>query len=261
VLIAVVGSSGLNRIEGIASDHPAALLQVDAAASAGHVVLLAPWYAESIAREQAHVLIAAYPRTVVAVLTPRHHPLTLTLIGAAALQTAGRDADPGAVVALVNAGIARSRSLVWYPRVWGLKEPSPTGGQLLASTFRSPGFFREIATEPALVPAKAGSPVAPTEEVYVAGTSPTLLHRHLGGATVRLTPVELEPHQPYATKSAVPLTVLAGVGRTPGGEPACPSCGARRVGGACLFCGHAAVPAEAPRPVLQLVDNGVEGQG
>ena len=172
MLIAVVGSSGLNRVEGITAEHPAALLQADAATSAGHVLLLAPWYAESIAKEQAHVLIAASPRTSVAVLTPRHHPLTLTLIGAAALQTAGTDADPGLVVALVNAAAARSRSLVWYPRVWGLREPTPTAGQLLASTFRSPGYFREIATEPALVRAKAGSPVAPTDEVYVAGNKP-----------------------------------------------------------------------------------------
>lgn len=255
MLIAVVGSSGLNRVEGISSEHPAALLQADQATTSGHVLLLAPWYTESIAKEQAHVLIAASPRTSVAVLTPRHHPLTLTLIGAAAQQTAGADADPGLVVALVNAAVARSRSLVWYPRVWGLREPAPTAGQLLASTFRSPGYFREIGTEPALVPARAGSPVAPTDEVYVAGSSPALLHRHLGGAVVRLTPVELEARQPYATKSAVPLTVLAGAGRPLGGEPPCPSCAASRVAGACAFCGHAAVPAEG----LELVEHGVKG--
>lgn len=256
MLIAVVGSSGLNRVEGITAEHPAALLQADAATSAGHVLLLAPWYAESIAKEQAHVLIAASPRTSVAVLTPRHHPLSLTLIGAAALQSAGNDADPGLVVALVNAAAARSRSLVWYPRVWGLREPTPTAGQLLASTFRSPGYFREIATEPALVRAKAGSPVAPTDEVYVAGNnSPALLHRHLGGAVVRPTPIEVEPHQPYATKSAMPLTVLAGTGLPPGSEPACPSCDARQVAGGCLFCGHAASAARSGQ-VLESIEHG-----
>ena len=256
MLIAVVGSSGLNRVEGISSEHPAALLQAEHATTAGHVLLLAPWYAESVAKEQAHVLIAASPRTPVAVLTPRHHPLTLTLIGAAAQQAAGADADPGLVVALVNAAVARSRSLVWYPRVWGLREPVPSVGQLLASTFRSPGFFREIATDPALVPAKAGSPVAPTDEVHVAGSSPALLHRHLGGAVVRLAPVELEAHQPYATKTAVPLTVLAGTGVPRGSEPPCPSCDARLVAGGCSFCGHAALPAGRPRQVLQLVEHG-----
>lgn len=255
MLIAVVGSSGFNRVEGIASDHPAALLQAAHATTAGHVLLLAPWYAESLAKEQAHVLIAASPRTSVAVLTPRHHPLTLTLIGAAALQTAGAGADPGLVVALVNAATARSRSLVWYPRVWGLREPTPTAGQLLASTFRAPGYFREIATEPALVPAKAGSPVAPTDEVYVAGRSSALLHRHLGGAVVRLTPIELEPRQPYATKSAVSLTVLAGTGLPTSSEPPCPSCDARLVAGGCSFCGHA-VSAARSRQVLELVDQG-----
>ena len=256
MLIAVVGSSGLNRVEGISSEHPAALLQADGSTTAGHVLLLAPWYAECVAKEQAHVLIAASPRTSVAVLAPRHHPLTLTLIGAAALQSAGADADPGLVVALVKAAVARSRSLVWYPRVWGLREPSPTAFQLLASTFRSPGYFREIATEPALVPAKAGSPVAPTDEVYVAGTSPALLHRHLGGAVVRLAPVELEPHQPYATKSAMPLAVLASAVLPPGGESPCSSCDARLVAGGCAFCGHAAAPAAGSRQVLELVDHG-----
>ena len=77
MLIAVVGSSGLNRVEGISSEHPSP-----------------------------HC--AASPRTSVAVLTPRHHPLTLTLIGAAALQSAGADADPGLVVALVKAAVARN---------------------------------------------------------------------------------------------------------------------------------------------------------
>jgi len=256
VLIAVVGSSGFNRVEGISSAHPAALLQADEATSAGHVLLLAPWYAESIAKEQAHVLVAHSPRTSVAVLTPRHHPLTLTLIAAAAQQTAGVDADPGLVVALVKTAAARSRSLVWYPRVWGLREPVPTAGQLLASTFRSPGFFREIATEPALVPARAGSPVAPTHEVHVAGKSPALLYRHLGGAVVRSAPIELEPRHPYATKSAMPLTVLAGTGLPAGSEPPCPSCDARLVAGGCSFCGRATVSAARPPQVLELVDHG-----
>ena len=255
MLIAVVGSSGLNGVEGISSLHPASLLRTDKARRTGHVVLLAPWYAESIAKEQAHVLIAAVPGTNVAVLTPRQHALTLTLIGAAAQQTAGIDADPGLVVALVKAAAARSRSLVWYPRVWGLREPVPTALQLLASTFRSPGYFREIATEPALVPAKAGSPVSPTDEVYVARSTPALLQRQLGGAAVRLTPIELEPNQPYDTKSAMPLTVLAGTRLPPGSEPPCPSCDARLVAGACSFCSLATTSAGSHQ-VLELVDHG-----
>ena len=256
MLIAVVGSSGLNEIEGISSLHPAALLRIEGSRSAGHVVLLAPWYAEATAKEQAHVLIAAAPGTSVAVLTPRHHPLSLTLIGAAARQTAGPYANPGLVVSLINTSVARSRSLVWYPRVWGLREPVPTAPQLLASTLRSPGYFREIGTEPALVRAKAGSPVAPTDEVYVAGTSPALLHRQLGGAVVRSAPIELEPHQPYGTKSAVPLTVLAGAALPSGSEPPCPSCSAQLVGGGCCFCGLASTPAASLVAVLDSIDHG-----
>ena len=256
MLIAVVGSSGLNEIEGISSLHPAALLRTESSRQTGHVVLLAPWYAEATAKEQAHVLIAAASGTSVAVLTPRHHPLSLTLIGAAAQQAAGPGADPGQVVSLINASVARSRSLVWYSRVWGLREPVPTAPQLLASTFRSPGYFREIGTAPALVRAKAGSPVPATQEVYVAGASPALLHRQLGGAAVRSAPIDLEPDQPYATKFAVPLTVLGEASRPAGGEPPCPSCGAHLVGGGCCFCGLASTPAASLVAVLDLIDHG-----
>jgi hypothetical protein len=256
VLIAVVGSSGLNEIEGISSHHPGALLRAEGSRSTGHIVLLAAWYAEATAKEQAHVLIAAAPETSVAVITPKHHPLTLTLIGAAAYQLAGPDADPGLVVSLINASVARSRSLVWYPRVWGLREPAPTATQLLAGTFRSPGYFREIGTGPALVAARAGSPVPPSDEVYVAGASPALLHRQLRGATVRSAPIELEPDQPYATKSAVPLTVLSSVARVTVSEPPCPSCGAGLVGGGCRFCSLASAPAASLKKVLESIDHG-----
>lgn len=239
MLIAVLGSSGLDPVAGVPVADPAGLLQVDRATRAGHVLLLAPWYLEPVAKEQAHVLIAAAPRTRVAVLSPRHHPLTLTLAGALARQVAGPQADPGLVVGLLRSLLARSRSLVWYPKVGGLREPAPTAGQRLASLFGSPGWFREIATEPALVRARCGSPVGPTQEVYAVRGSHPLLHRHLGGAVVREVPVELEPRQPYATRSSVPLTLLGGVTVPPGGEPPCPSCGARLVAGGCAFCGHA----------------------
>jgi hypothetical protein len=255
VLISVVGSSGLNEIEGISSFHPAALLRNERSRSARHVVLLAPWYAETTAKEQAHVLIAAVPGTRVAVITAQHHPLTLTLIGAATQQLAGPDADPGLVVSLINASVARSRSLVWYPRVWGLREPFPTASQLLASTIRSPGYFREIGTTPVLMSARTGSPVAQTDEVYVAGTSPGLLHRQLRGAVVRSAPIELESDQPYATKSAVHLTVLGGAVRSRISEPPCPSCGAQLVGGGCCFCGLVSSPASL-KQVLDSIDHG-----
>jgi hypothetical protein len=256
VLIAVVGSSGLNEIEGISSLHPAALLRIERSRSARHVVLLAPSYAATTAKRQAHVLIAAAPGTGVAVLSSQHHPLTLTLIAATAQQLAGPDADPGLVVSLINASVARSRSLVWYPRVWGLREPAPTASQLLAGVFRSSGYFREIGTGPALVSARAGSPVSPSDEIYVAGSCPALLYRQLGGVTVRSAPIELEPDQPYATKSAVPLTVLDGAVRPVGNEPPCRACGARLVAGGCFFCGLASTPAASLVQVLESIDHG-----
>ena len=255
MLIAVVGSSGLNEIEGISSLHPAALLRTHRSRSARHVVLLTPWYVQTVAKEQAHVLIAAAPGARVAVITAQHHALTLTLIAAAAQQLAGPDADPGLVVSLINGFMARSRSLLWYPRVWGLREPIPTASQLLASTIGSPGYFREIGTTPVLMSARTGSPVAQTDEVYVAGASPGVLHRQLRGAVVRSAPIELESDQPYATKSAVHLTVLSAAAQPRIGEPPCPSCGAQLVGGGCCFCGLVSSAASL-KQVLESIDHG-----
>lgn len=255
MLIAVLGSSGLDEVAGVPSHHPSALLELQGATKAGHVLLLAPWYLESVAKEQAHVLIAAAPRTNVAVLTPRHHPLTLTLIGAAARRSAGSDADPGVVVGLCHGGAARSRSLVWYPRVFGLKEPSPTAGQLLASIFRAPGYFREIGTETGLLPARRGVPVGPTAEVHVAGPAPALLHRHLNGAVVRSAAITLDPGQPYATRSSVALAVLAGTAAPAWDEPRCPGCQARRAAGRCAFCGFTLASAELDQ-LLSPVEHG-----
>jgi hypothetical protein len=255
VLTVVLGSSGLDDVVGALSHHPAELLEVDGATRAGHVLVLAPWYLAAVAREQAHVLVAAAPSTNVAVLTPRHHPLTLTLIGAAAQRTAGPDADPGLVVALAAGAAARSRSLVWYPRVWGLREPAPTAGQLLASTFGAPGYFREIGTETGLLPARRGVPARPTAEVCVAGSAPALLLRHLGNAVVRTATLTLDPHERYATRSSVPLTLLAAAPAPAWEEPPCAGCQARLAGGRCAFCGFSRASARIGQ-LLETVEHG-----
>ena len=137
-----MGSSGLNEVEGIPTGDPNALLQVVGSSDPRYVIVLCPRNSRAEAREQAHVLIAAQPRTNVAVLPLGHHPLTLTLIGASVREQLRTGVDPGDAVDLINSSAAQSRSLVWYARAWRLHEPQPTAGQLLASSFRSPGYFR-----------------------------------------------------------------------------------------------------------------------
>ena len=243
MLIVVLGSSGLNEVEGVPTGDPNALLQVVGSQDPRYVIVLCSRNNRTEAREQAHVLIAAQPRTNVAVLPLGHHPLTLTLIGASVREQLRTGVDPGDAVGLINRSAAQSRSLVWYARAWGLREPQPTAGQLLASSFRSPGYFRELGPAPALVPARRGSPVGNHDQVYVAGDSPALLHRQLG-VTIRRVPVDLEPGQPWDTRHAAAVTVLVRADRRAGGQ-ACPSCGARQSGAGCSFCGTRSARPEA----------------
>lgn len=239
-----MGSSGLNEVEGVSTGDPNALLQVVGSRVPRYVIMLCPRNSRAEAREQAHVLIAARPRTNVAVLPLGHHPLTLTLIGASVREELRTGVvDPGDAVGLINSSAAQSRSLVWYARAWGLREPQPTAGQLLASCFRSPGYFRELGPAAALVPARRGSPVGSHDQVYVAGDSPALLHRQLG-VTIRRVPVDLEPGQPWDTRHAAAVTVLVRADRRAGG-PACPSCGARQSDAGCSFCGTRSARPEA----------------
>ncbi len=257
MLIAVSGSSGLDEVEGIPGTDPTALLRAGGGRSPRHIILLAPSTSEAEAKRQAHVLVAAAPRSRVAVVTLDHHPLTLSLIGATVTRQLGVAADPGDVVGLIRRSAARSRSLVWYPRAWGVPDPRPHLGQLITSLVSTPGYFREIGPEPMLVPGRAGSPVTPTDQVYVAGDSPALLHRQLG-TTVRSVQTELD-RQPWTTASAVAIAVLCGADRAPSNH-ICPLCDARLNGVDCLFCGtvnadHAASPrSSALVPTPEKVD-------
>jgi hypothetical protein len=59
VLIVVLGSSGLNEVEGVPTGDPNALLQVVGSRDPRYVIVLCPRNSRAEAREQAHVLIAA----------------------------------------------------------------------------------------------------------------------------------------------------------------------------------------------------------
>lgn len=234
VLIAVMGSSGVELAEGLVGTDPTALLRATDIRSTSHVIVLSPTTSELSAKEQAHVLIAARPRVQVAVLALDHHPLTLSLIGASVAGALEVGANPGDAVGRLRAHAARSRSLVWYRRAWGVREAPATAPQLVASVLPSSGFFREIGTNATLLSARSGSPVGPLDEIYVAGTSPTLMHDQLK-ATVRTVDTVLEPGQPWASRSSVPLTVLVEADGSTSG-PVCSSCGTRRDSFGCAFC-------------------------
>jgi hypothetical protein len=240
VLIAVAGSSGLNEVRGVGSADPAALLRAVPPGSTSHVLLLTPQHTVTVAREQAHVLIAGDPQVRVCVLPLPHHAFTLTLVAAAVLNdpTWPVHADPGAAVQLIIQSAQRSRSLVWYSRLWGLQEPRPTLRQRVASRVSTTGFFTEVGVSAGLVRSGAESLPGLHELVCLPLDPPSPLRDQLGGARRVSVPVTVEPSRPYASKGCVELTVLVGPAHGPFATASCTSCSATVVGGECVFCGH-----------------------
>lgn len=235
----VSGSSGLGQVVGVSATEPAALLRAAQARPVSHVIAFAPWYAASVVREQAHVLVAAQPDTRVCVLPLRHHVLTLTLLAAVAQEFEGAPngwSDPGGAVQMIKQAAALSRSLVWYPRAWGLIEPEASMGQRAASFFRPRGYFTEIGAA-GLVEGRAGLTRTPDETLWSLGEPPALLRTQLGSETCSPVAVTVADGGPYAARHAVELTGLVRPTRRPvQGEP-CSSCSARRSAAECFFCG------------------------
>ena len=235
----VSGSSGLGEVVGVSATDPAALLRQAEARPASHVIVLAPWYAVSLVREQAHVLVAGQPHTRVCVLPFRHHVLTLTLLAAVAQELKGAPngwSEPGGAVQMIKQAAALSRSLVWYPRAWGLDETEASVGQRAASLFRPRGYFTEIGAA-GLVEGRAGLTRTPDETLWSLGEPPALLRTQLSSDTCSPVAVTVADGGPYAARHAVELTGLVRPTRRPvQGEP-CSSCSARRSAAECLFCG------------------------
>lgn len=259
MLIAVAGSTGLGQVAGVSSTHPTALLDALEAQPSDHVIALAPMHAASVVREQAHVVLAARPQARVCVLALTHHALTLTLIGAVALELEHAPngwSDPSGAVQVIKEAAARSRSLVWFPRAWGLHKPEPSVGQRAASLFKAQGFFAEVGTD-GLAAGRTGISWAPDELVCAAGEPPPLLRSQLGDSSCTAVDVSPEPGAPYANKASVELTGLVRPTRRPVlGEP-CGSCSARRSAGTCYFCGcgpHAGLTSPKQRQVADRAD-------
>ncbi|WP_375426525.1 hypothetical protein [uncultured Friedmanniella sp.] len=259
-MIAVTGASGHADVSGVLPEDHQGLLPL-VTSSTEPVLLLTPRHHTTAAREQAHVLVAAHPLARVCVLPLDHHPLTLVLI-AQALKSSSAAADgwpdPSAAVQLARRHAARSHSLVWYRRVWGLEEPSPRADQLVAGLLRRTGYVRDLAADPALVPARPGSPVPLGATVHHVAGAPALLAGQLGAVT--LVPVEVAvARAPYSTRSSVELTVLVTSTTRTCPQGRCGSCSAGLLDGLCPFCGHgpwrpASQAARAPtaEPVAQI---------
>lgn len=239
MLIAVAGSSGLGQVVGVASTRPAALLEAVAADPSSHVIAMAPWHLAAAVREQAHVLIAARPDVRVCVLAPKHHALTLTLLGAVALEqrdTPDGWSEPGGAVQMITEAAAASRSIVWFPRAWGLEQPEASFGQRASSLFTPRGFFAEAGAA-GLVEGRAGLTPTLNEVLCSAAEPPALLRAQLGSAACSTVGVTVEAGAPYATKDSVELTGLVRPSRRPVLGAPCGSCSARRSAAECYFCG------------------------
>lgn len=246
--IAVAGSSGLESVLGV-GDGPTALLTALPATPSEHVLLLTPRHLERRAREQAHVVVASHRDLRVGVLVLDHHALTLTLIGAAvhALRdTPSGWSEPGAAVQLVRQAAVRSRSIVWHPKVLGLRRPVPSLAQSAASLVRSGGYFVELGTDNG--PARGPGGFAPDgeEQLYTAEDPPALLRNQLGDTVPRTVSVISEAGAPYRTRRTVELCGLAGPAWAPLAQDSCEICGAGRPLSGCLFCGTGSAVSSQP---------------
>ena len=245
MLIVVADTSGAEDVVGLDGADPSALLRAHRAQPAQHVVVLTPWYAGAAARRQAHVVVAAHPSVKVCVLAHPHHPLTLALLASAVLRRHGVPGgwtDPGEAVQLLNQGAARSRSLVWHPRVQGLQEPTPSLGDLARGLFRPAGFFGEVGVSAGLTAGRSGLTLRSGETLWTAGEPPALLRSQLGDLPVQVSPATVAGPRPYATRSSVELTALVPPGSAVRSTP-CPVCSASLSGTGCGFCGSLTRPA------------------
>jgi hypothetical protein len=223
-----------------------------------NVALLVPRYAATAARQQAHVAIAGRPELRVCVLPLNHHALTLTVIGATVLELEGTErgwTDPGEAVQLLQQSAARSRSVVWYPRVLRLRDPAVTWRQRVRSMLGARGFFSELGSRTGLDPGRittdwaSVSPLStgsggPDGLWYCAGTPPRLLQSQLDGQALRVLPVATEPGNSYATGTSVELAGLVPPPHPPTTTGRCPSCSVLSTAGGCAFCGSGTVLAE-----------------
>ncbi len=263
MLIAVPGSSDLDGVLGIGVAKADALLRAIRDRFGPfrhrHVLVLSPQHLDVTAREQAHVVIASDPAVRICVLPFRHHALTLSLIGRAVLAAELRPdgwADPGQAVQLANSIAARSRSLIWHPRLGSLDEPGSTLGERTVGLLPARSYFYELGS-PGLVPARSGPGISSPDDWYVAGHPPAPLQAGLAGVPLQAVDFSPAGYRPYAGRRSVEITQLAPPYARPLAGPTCRSCTATLVGSQCAFCGCGPIGVRQPGGASPEAERGV----
>lgn len=208
MLISVAGSTGLGQVAGVSGSSPAALLTVVARQPDQQVVLLVPGHAATAARRQADLLTAARPDARVEVMISHHHALTLTLVAREILGATAWSAGTDEFVEAVRARLTSVRSLVWGPSVWRLRGTgSALGTRMRCLTGRQDPVV-ELGAPARIRPGFDGWGLRPRDRVYVSRLAPDLLLGQLGVHRPLLLDTAIEPHAPYAARSAHLLTVV-----------------------------------------------------
>ncbi|NYI70868.1 hypothetical protein GGQ54_001428 [Naumannella cuiyingiana] len=233
MLVVVKGCPDFGSVPGLMGDAPSALFDlVRRRQSSGHVLVLAPEYAEIETARQKHVLASAMPEVACAVLALPHHAFGLMAFAVTIDSGRGRLwHDPGQAVAIVQDLSDRSRSVVWHPRLGGLADPRPNALQTIGGLVGQ-GWFATVG-EPGL----SRQPPQPEGGLHwsVAGAPPAKLRQALGGLSVTEVDFPDEQGAPYCTRGSVQLGGLAAV--RPAAEGAgCRVCGAMIVDEHCRFC-------------------------
>ncbi|GAB3761787.1 hypothetical protein [Microlunatus parietis] len=263
MLIAIPGSSDLGGVLGFDAARPDALLRTIRDRFGPfrhrHVLVPTPRHHAVEVREQAHVAVAADPAVRIGILPLHHHALTLALIGRAVLAAELRPGgwtDPGQAVQLLLSLAARSRSLVWHPRLGTVSEPVTSLGERAAGLLPARSYLYELGA-PAVIPARSGPGSASPDGWHVAGPPAPQLRAGLGVLAVE--PVDFSPYgrRPYAGRNSVEITQLATTSARPWTGPACDDCSATMVDGLCVFCGCGPVGAPDPQPAGDLAPAGV----
>lgn len=244
-----MGASGLGQLPGLSAGDETGLLRlVEARPPASHALVLTPACGLVDAREQAHVLVAAHREVKVCVLPLDHHALTLTLIAYDLLSETGTDGDPSQVLLQVRRSAEASRSLLWYPRLWGLTEPSASVGQGLADLVRRTGWFLELGEGQQVFSGRRTAPFEATDTVHrLAAAAPALLTQQLGAARVIEVPVEVQ-RAPYWARTTVELSILSPAPRPQAPLRPCRDCGAGLLDGLCPYCGQGPAIVREARP-------------
>lgn len=229
------------RVRGITDPGPSALLAAVAAngPDPDHVLYLVPRNTVAGAREQAHVLLARGRHAGVCVLDSDHHPLTL-MITAAILDDLARKgvwSNPGHAVQIARQVLAGSRSLVWNPRLTGVRQPRPKAGRRWSSVLPGRSYLTLIGDDTIRrMPARLE--IGGHETLYVGVEPPPALAAALSGLRINRVDLQTRAGSPYGGRGAVELTTMLPVWPSaPTGQP-CASCGAFQVGDWCAFCNH-----------------------